>query len=74
MAPAGLLLISGTIGSCLAAGTACFAALAPLPLYRRGGLSMVTAFAVFVAGLLLARSTPGSACPASARWAPRPEP
>ena len=54
MAPAGLLLIFGTIGACLAAGTACFAALSPLPTYRRGGLSMVTAFAVFVAGLLLA--------------------
>jgi hypothetical protein len=54
LAPAGLLLIFGTIGSCIAAGTACFAALSPLPIYRRGGLSMVTAFAVFVAGLLLA--------------------
>lgn len=54
MAPAGLLLIYGTLGACIAAGTACFAALSPLPTYRRGGLSMVTAFAVFVAGLLLA--------------------
>ena len=54
MAPAGLLLIFGTLATCFAAGTACFAALSPLPTYRRGGLSLVTTFAVFVAGLLLA--------------------
>ena len=50
----GLLLIFGTVGACVAAATACWAALAPLPTYRRGGLSMVTAFAVFVLALLLA--------------------
>jgi hypothetical protein len=50
----GLLLVLGTLGACVMAATACFAALAPLPAYRRGGLSMVTAFATIVAALLLA--------------------
>jgi len=54
MQPAGLLLILGTLGACVAAATACWAALSPLPTYRRGGLSMVSAFAVFVVALLLA--------------------
>jgi len=54
MQPAGLLLIAGTLGGCVIAATTCFAALAPLPLYRRGGLSMVVGFATFVVALLLA--------------------
>jgi len=54
MQPAGLLLIVGTVGACVAAATVCWAALSPLPTYRRGGLSMVTAFTVFVVALLLA--------------------
>jgi hypothetical protein len=52
--PAGLLLLAGTLGGVLAAGFTTWALLAPLPTYRRGGLSMVTAFATFVAALLLA--------------------
>jgi hypothetical protein len=52
--PAGLLLLVGTLGGVLAAASTTWALLAPLPLYRRGGLSMVTAFATFVAALLLA--------------------
>ena len=52
--PAGLLLLAGTLGGVLAAGLTTWALLAPLPLYRRGGLSMVSAFATFVAALLLA--------------------
>jgi len=51
--PAGLLLIFGTLGACAIAGIACWTALAPVPAYRRGGLSMVTAFATFVVALLL---------------------
>jgi hypothetical protein len=54
MQPAGLLLILGTFGGCVVAATTCFAILAPLPTYRRGGLSMVVAFATFVVALLLA--------------------
>jgi hypothetical protein len=54
MQPAGLLLILGTFGGCVIAGTTCFALLAPLPTYRRGGLSMVVDFATFVVALLLA--------------------
>ena len=54
MQPAGLLLIAGTLGGCVIAATTCFALLAPLPLYRRGGLSMVVGFATFVVALLLA--------------------
>jgi hypothetical protein len=54
MQPAGLLLIAGTFGGCVIAATTCFALLAPLPLYRRGGLSMVVGFATFVVALLLA--------------------
>jgi hypothetical protein len=54
MQPAGLLLIAGTLGGCVIAATTCFAILAPLPLYRRGGLSMVVGFATFVVALLLA--------------------
>jgi len=54
MQPAGLLLIAGTLGGCVIASTTCFALLAPLPLYRRGGLSMVVGFATFVVALLLA--------------------
>jgi hypothetical protein len=52
--PAGLLLLAGTLGGVLAAGFTAWALLAPLPLYRRGGLSMVSAFTTFVAALLLA--------------------
>ena len=52
--PAGLLLLAGTLGGVLAAAFTTWALLAPLPLYRRGGLSMVSAFATFVAALLLA--------------------
>jgi len=52
--PAGVLLLAGTLGGVLAAGFTTWALLAPLPTYRRGGLSMVTAFATFVAALLLA--------------------
>jgi hypothetical protein len=52
--PAGLLLIFGTLGACGIAGLSCWTALAPVPTYRRGGLSMVTAFATFVMALLLA--------------------
>ena len=51
--PAAVLLIFGTLGACGAAALACWTALAPVPLYRRGGLSMVTAFATFVMALLL---------------------
>jgi hypothetical protein len=54
MQPAGLLLIAGTSGGCVIAATTCFAILAPLPLYRRGGLGMVVGFATFVIALLLA--------------------
>jgi hypothetical protein len=54
MQAAGLLLILGTFGGCVIAATTCFAILAPLPTYRRGGLSMVVAFATFVVALLLA--------------------
>jgi hypothetical protein len=52
--PAALLLIIGTLGACGVAGLSCWTALAPVPTYRRGGLSMVTAFATFVMALLLA--------------------
>lgn len=52
--PAGLLLLVGTLAGVLAAAFTTWALLAPLPLYRRGGLSMVSAFATFVAALLLA--------------------
>ncbi|HEX5004613.1 MAG TPA: hypothetical protein VFV65_04815 [Gemmatimonadales bacterium] len=52
--PAGLLLVFGTLGSCGIAVVSCWAALAPVPTYRRGGLSMVTGFATFVMALLLA--------------------
>jgi hypothetical protein len=54
MQPAGLLLILGTFGGCVIAATTSFALLAPLPAYRRGGLSLVVAFATFVVALLLA--------------------
>ncbi len=54
MQAAGLLLILGTLTACVAAGTVCWSLLSPLPAYRRGGLSMVTAFTVFVVALLLA--------------------
>ncbi len=52
--PAGLLLVFGTLSACAIAGLSCWTALAPVPLYRRGGLSMVTAFATFVLALLMA--------------------
>lgn len=52
--PAGILLIFGTLGACGVAGLSCWAAMSPVPTYRRGGLSMVTAFATFVMALLLA--------------------
>jgi hypothetical protein len=52
--PAGLLLLFGTLGACALAGISCWTALAPVPTYRRGGLSMVTTFATFVMALLLA--------------------
>ena len=52
--PAGLLLIFGTLGACGIAGLSCWTAMSPVPTYRRGGLSMVTAFATFVMALLLA--------------------
>lgn len=49
----GLLLLVGTLAACGTAVVSCWAALAPLPTYRRGGLSLVTGFAVVVAALLL---------------------
>ncbi len=52
--PAALLLIFGTLGACGVAGMSCWTAMAPVPTYRRGGLSMVTAFATIVMALLLA--------------------
>jgi hypothetical protein len=52
--PAAVLLIFGTLGACATAGIACWTAMAPVPTYRRGGLSMVTAFATIVMALLLA--------------------
>lgn len=52
--PAGVLLIFGTLGACATAAVSCWAAMSPVPTYRRGGLSMVTAFATFVMALLLA--------------------
>ena len=52
--PAGLLLLAGTLGGVLGAGFTTWALLAPLPPYRRGGLSMVSGFTTFVAALLLA--------------------
>jgi len=52
--PAGLLLVFGTLTACAVAGLACWTALSPVPTYRRGGLSMVTAFATFVLALLMA--------------------
>ena len=52
--PAGVLLIFGTLGGCAAAAVSCWAAMSPVPTYRRGGLSMVAAFATFVMALLLA--------------------
>ncbi len=52
--PAGILLIWGTLGACFIAGLSCWTAMSPVPTYRRGGLSMVTAFATIVMALLLA--------------------
>ena len=52
--PAAVLLIFGTLGACAVAGVSCWTAMAPVPAYRRGGLSMVTAFATVVTALLLA--------------------
>lgn len=52
--PAAVLLIFGTLGACATAALACWTAMAPVPTYRRGGLSMVTAFATIVMALLLA--------------------
>lgn len=52
--PAAVLLIFGTLGACAMAGISCWTAMAPVPTYRRGGLSMVTAFATIVMALLLA--------------------
>ena len=52
--PAGLLLVFGTLGACGIAVVACWSAMSPVPTYRRGGLSLVTGFATFVAALLLA--------------------
>lgn len=52
--PAAVLLIFGTLGACAMAGVASWIAMAPVPTYRRGGLSMVTAFATIVMALLLA--------------------
>jgi len=51
---AGLLLLVGTLAACGTAVITCWTALAPLPTYRRGGLSLVTGLAVVVAALLLA--------------------
>lgn len=52
--PAGLLLIFGTLSACAIAGITCWHAMAPVPAYRRGGLSLVTVFATFVLALLMA--------------------
>lgn len=52
--PAAVLLVFGTLGACALAGISCWTAMAPVPTYRRGGLSMVTAFATIVMALLLA--------------------
>lgn len=52
--PAGALLLFGTLGACAIAAVSCWTAMSPVPTYRRGGLSMVTAFATFVMALLLA--------------------
>jgi hypothetical protein len=52
--PAAVLLIFGTLGACALAGISCWTAMAPVPTYRRGGLSMVAAFATIVMALLLA--------------------
>lgn len=51
---AGLLLLVGTLAACATAVATCWMALAPLPTYRRGGLSLVTGLAVVVAALLFA--------------------
>ncbi|TFG46172.1 MAG: hypothetical protein E4H41_03025 [Gemmatimonadales bacterium] len=52
--PAGILLIFGTLAACATAALGCWTALAPVPTYRRGGLSMVTGFATIMMALLLA--------------------
>ncbi len=52
--PAGILLLFGTLAACGTAVVSCWAALAPLPPYRRGGLSLLTAFAVVILALLFA--------------------
>lgn len=52
--PAGLLLLLGTLAACATAVLSCWAALSPLPTYRRGGLSILTAFAVVILALLFA--------------------